>query len=87
MEDLNADAVLMMSNIILLSETWLLNEENISLNGYHFIEASAGRGKGVAAFVKEVPQEVKKHMMPTIQVLQLEYENIIILVVCLGFIL
>ena len=56
-EDIRADPVLMQSDILFVQETWLETwEEELEqyqLEGYRAHFASQGRGKGLAAFVKE----------------------------------
>ena len=57
MEDIRTDPVLMQSDILFVQETWLEKceeeQEQYQLEGYHAHFASQGRGKGLAAFVKE----------------------------------
>ena len=56
-EDIRADPVLMQSDILFVQETWLETwEEELEqyqLEGYRAHFASQGRGRGLAAFVKE----------------------------------
>ena len=57
MEDIRSDPMLMQSDILFLEETWLdkceEEQEQYQLDGYRAHFASQGRGKGLAAFIKE----------------------------------
>jgi hypothetical protein len=55
LDDLQKDFVLMKSDVICLTETWILAEEQeaIHLPGYKVYHVAAGRGKGVTVCVKE----------------------------------
>ena len=56
MEDIRNDPVLMESDVLFVQETWLETseeeEERYQLEGYRAHFASQGRGKGIAAYVK-----------------------------------
>jgi endonuclease/exonuclease/phosphatase (EEP) superfamily protein YafD len=54
LDDLKCDDIILKSDLVCLSESWLLNDnlENVQLPGLELITASVGRGKGVAVYSK-----------------------------------
>ena len=55
--DLRMEPLLMKADIFCLCETWLNESESVPFEGFEGIFANAGRGKGIAAFVKNFPTQ------------------------------
>ena len=57
---IKGDHILMKSNVLGLGETWLENEETVTIDSYHGNFANYGNGKGLASFIR--PQEPVKNV-------------------------
>ena len=82
-EDIRADPVLMQSDILFVQETWLETwEEELEqyqLEGYRAHFASQGRGKGLAAFVKEGVRRIigiSRFGEPNLQIVKFDMKKI-----------
>ena len=82
-EDIRADPVLMQSDILFVQETWLETwEEELEqyqLEGYRAHFASQGRGKGLAAFVKEGVRSIigiSRFGEPNLQMVKVDMANV-----------
>ena len=82
-EDIRADPVLMQSDILFVQETWLETwEEELEqyqLEGYRAHFASQGRGKGLAAFVKEGVRRIigiSRFGEPNLQMVKVDMANV-----------
>ena len=82
-EDIRADPVLMQSDILFVQETWLETwEEELEqyqLEGYRAHFTSQGRGKGLAAFVKEGVRRVigiSRFGEPNLQMVKVDMANV-----------
>lgn len=82
-EDIRADPVLMQSDILFVQETWLETwEEELEqyqLEGYQAHFTSQGRGKGLAAFVKEGVRRIigiSRFGEPNLQMVKVDMANV-----------
>ena len=81
MEDIRSDPVLMQSNILFVQETWLEKceeeQEQYQMEGYRAHFVSQGRGKGLAAYIKEeVRSIITKFGEPNLQIVKFDMKKI-----------
>ena len=77
-DDIISDQTLLESNILVLSETWLGEEDTAHINGYYSHLNSNGAGKGLAIFIKEeiplpITTDIKKDKL---QITKIEFEQL-----------
>ena len=75
-EDITEDEELMKSKVIGIAETHLNEDEIVNLEGYEGHTVNAGKGKGVAAFSKIIPNNVIKINEKNFSAISLSFENI-----------
>ena len=64
-EDLRSDEMMLKSDVLCLTETWLMSDEatdNVYIPGYTLHPNSKGRGKGIAMYTKMTFDEVYIHI-------------------------
>ena len=74
-EDLKNDHIIMASDIIILTETFLTPNHNVpELSGYQYFTSSKGRGKGVIVYIKLALKVLNSDMLTKdhLQVIKLE---------------
>ena len=77
-DDIIRDQTLLESTMLVLSETWLKEEDMVHINGYYSHLNSNGAGKGLAIFIKEeiplpITADIKKDKL---QITKLEFEKL-----------
>ena len=74
------DKIVIMSDVICLSETWLLSDENtdnIQIDGYFLCANGVGRGKGIATYFRQnIFQHVKDVKEKYYQITKLKSESL-----------
>jgi hypothetical protein len=80
-DDIKQDFVIMQSDVICLTETWMKPGEQppeLDLPGYRFYQSAVGRGRGVALYHKETLEfaEICKKSYPALQYLVLQQKDL-----------
>ena len=83
-EDIAEDEEIMRSQIIGIAETHLEEAETVELEGYESHSVNAGKGKGVAAFSRIIPNNIIKINEEKFSAISLSFENIRVIFVYIS---